>query len=753
MRLFLISIFSFLCGTLFSQSYRLSNAIPVQNLNGTALEHPWAGGMNNPQFSSVDLNLDGHEELIYFDRSDYTFTVFENGGKSNQSDYRYSPKLLASLDSCQCTEWALFRDYNCDGLEDLFCGRGSGSNFRVYEQVIYDNDSVGFEMRYDPIFSQGSTYSWMYVVRTDVPAIVDIDWDGDMDIVSSTNGYNFFILHRNMAMDSLGRCDTLVYYSEFGCWGEFAESNVDNTLLTGDSTNCPRGGGGESGEGGSSRHVGSSLLVFDTNADSLYDVLVGDVSSASMVAAYNYGTVPYAQMDSVEPNYPQLNVPIDMELFPAAFYEDIDNDGVRDLLVAPNSTIDVKENVRGVVLYKNVGLDNDVNFQYAGRNFLVEDHIDAGENSGPFFLDYNHDGLMDLLVAGSFSNIRVGDSIYERNLSYLYENIGTPAEPIFQIVDSNYLDFDQLPVPIREPSVGGGDLDGDGDMDLLIGVSPGTIYHFINTAAFGLPATYSLAPTPLLEDVTGFPIDIGGASAPELYDWDADGDLDLFVGERFGRIWYYENIGTPTMPSFSLVTQTFGQVKVSNDYESQYSGYAHPRFLDYDRDGTIELLVGSERGYIEVFENIALAMSDSLEGDPFLIDFGNLVNPTAAILDTSDRYTYVTGNPRGGVMLYAWTAAAEPDTMPEDTTVGFPPIAENDIKVYPNPTDSELWIEMPSDSDSYQIRLYNMVGQALKAEQALEPKHRMDLSGLSAGIYLLEVLRGRERHTAKVWVQ
>ncbi|MEM7375042.1 MAG: T9SS type A sorting domain-containing protein [Bacteroidota bacterium] len=749
MRLIVASLLILSHTILFSQSYQLSNKIPVKDMTGGVMAHPWSGGMNNPQFSTVDLDLDGNKEMVVFDKSEYTFTVFKNGGSPNKIDYEYAPEMLAQLDSCECVQWALFADYNCDGLEDLFCGRGSGSNFRIYEQLVYpteSGDSVGFELRYDPIFTDGS--SWMYVVRTDIPAIIDIDWDGDVDVVSSTNGYNFFVLNRNLSMELYGRCDTLHFVSEFGCWGEFAESSVDNTLAVGDSTSCPRGGGGE--PGGSSRHVGSSLLVFDMNADSLHDVLVGDVSYPTMVGAYNHGSKQYALMDSVETLYPQLDVSIDVRTFPAAFYEDVNNDGVRDLLVAPNTTIEALENVSGVVVYENDGEDNQVDFRYTGRDFLVQDHIDAGEYSSPYFFDHNNDGLLDLLVAGAFTNILVGDSLYEYNRSYLYENVGSAEAAVFQIADSSYLDYDLFDPPIRQPALGGGDLDGDGDMDLLLGISEGLIYHFINTAAEGMPADYSLATQNLLTDSLGIPIDIGGAAAPELYDYDADGDLDLFIGNRLGRIWHYENVGDSLNFVFSLVTETFGKIKVSNDYGSFYSGFAHPRFLDYDHDQAVELIIGSETGKLEIFDDLHLAETDSLETVGYLFDFGTLSNMTAAILDTSGLYTYVAGNPRGGLMLYAWTV---PDTTPDDTIMGLPPIVGEDIRIYPNPAESELWIEMNPGMSGYDIMLHNMVGQMIRKDHSREQRFRMDLSGLSSGLYLVELRKDNHRHLEKIWIR
>ena len=37
--------------------------------SGTALPSPFAGGVNEPQFSPIDLNGDGQSDLVIFDRS------------------------------------------------------------------------------------------------------------------------------------------------------------------------------------------------------------------------------------------------------------------------------------------------------------------------------------------------------------------------------------------------------------------------------------------------------------------------------------------------------------------------------------------------------------------------------------------------------------------------------------------------------------------------------------------------------------
>ncbi|MEZ4847103.1 MAG: FG-GAP-like repeat-containing protein [Bacteroidia bacterium] len=107
--------------------------------------------------------------------------------------------MTASFDSCDCIEWALLEDYNCDGREDIFCGASAGQNFQVYDNVVYNGDSIGFVRTYETLLSQSSTLSPLYQDRTDIPIIADLDYDGDLDIVASQSGFNTFALHLNVA--------------------------------------------------------------------------------------------------------------------------------------------------------------------------------------------------------------------------------------------------------------------------------------------------------------------------------------------------------------------------------------------------------------------------------------------------------------------------------------------------------------------------------------------------------------------------
>ncbi|WP_460880107.1 hypothetical protein [Pontibacter rugosus] len=71
--------------------FRLSQDIPVTTPAGK-LTDPWSGGLNTPQFSTIDLNKDGQPDLFIFDRQlrkVYTWLAVQQQGKW---EYVYAPE-------------------------------------------------------------------------------------------------------------------------------------------------------------------------------------------------------------------------------------------------------------------------------------------------------------------------------------------------------------------------------------------------------------------------------------------------------------------------------------------------------------------------------------------------------------------------------------------------------------------------------------------------------------------------------------
>ena len=91
------------------------------------------------------------------------------------------------------------------------------------------------------------------------------------------------------------------------------------------------------------------------------------------------------------------------------------------------------------------------------------------------------------------------------------------------------------------------DLDGDGDLDAVVGEGDGTLNYFENTGSAIAPAFTER--TGAANPFNG--VDVGIDSTPSFADLDGDGDLDAVVGEQNGTLHYFENTGSATAPAFT----------------------------------------------------------------------------------------------------------------------------------------------------------------------------------------------------------
>jgi hypothetical protein len=736
-----------LLGLLFNTELSAQMPQKLQNnlkmvVDGDTLPSSWGGGMNAPQFAEVDFDKDGMMDMLVFDREDNSFSTYLNVGSRGNRAYEYAPYYEEKLIECECENFALTADYNCDGKLDIVCGneRSYGNAYKQVEK----NGEIFFVPEYIDIKTTLANGSFIpvFFIRQDVPAIVDVDDDGDIDILTWRLGFNYIEYHRNYAMEDFGRCDTFHMKEESGCFGHFFEGGGDNSLILHDtSILCPlqnfvpraecsslkrplRGGGIPVGDG---RHIGSTTLALDLDADGIKDLLIGDVSFNDINAAYNCGRLDYAYMDSSDGDFPSYDLPINMGLFPATFYVDVDNDNIRDLIVATNE-LGRAENKYSTQLYLNKGADDLPDFKYKGRAFMQMDNVDQGSAAAPVFFDYNDDGLLDLLVGdGGVYDTLTKISDYRLKL---YRNVGDHDVPIFELVDDDYLGFGGGNIAGARLAPAVGDLNGDGDRDLLIGTADGTIMYFENTAGAGNTAQFTLANAQLAN------IDIGSNAAPFLYDIDGDIDLDLFIGNLQGKVAYYENTGTVLNFSFTKVTEEYGFIQAKDDFGDPRDGNTRPIILDYDNDNEVEMLVGNIRGEIEIYENLHKALTDTLRisSTLFIYDFGSYAAPAAAVLDSTGDFTFVVGIERGGLKLFN----SLPDELPAPVSIDRDFLTDFGIRFYPNPAQNGIWVEVEDrQGKDIQLRIINTLGQQLSQHPLTSSQSYIDIEHLAQGMYLL----------------
>ncbi|MCS6980376.1 MAG: T9SS type A sorting domain-containing protein [Flavobacteriales bacterium] len=684
-----------------------TDTVPII-VNGAALPMAWSGGLNYVQIHSIDLNYDGLNDLITFDRTGHRLLPFLNIGAPGQMLYRPAPEYRPYFpDGLQA--WTFFTDYDKDGRVDLFTYKNGSA--AVYRNIGSAPQGLSFQLVKPVLMSNyGNFTTGIYISGADYPVFADLDKDGDLDVLNFNVLGACLEMHKNLSREWYGHSDSLIFKLHTDNWGHVVEDPNNNTLYLNDSCD----GQFIHTYPGPPRHGGSTLMSLDANGDGRMDLVVGDLSYPTLTLLLDNGPPGTAIIGSQNPQFPAglgTSVPVNLAIFPAAFYTDVNNDGRRDLLASPNFNVN-SENARSLWLYLNEGWDSLPSFQFWGTDFLQKDMLDVGEGAYPVFHDVDGDGLLDLTVG----NGNIYQSGQSRSRLYFFRNTGTPTQPVFELMTSDLAGL--LAGNYQNITPTFGDLDADGDADLLFGESTGRLYWYENSGTNG-----GIPQFVLKQSGVGF-IQEPQFSAPQLVDLDEDGLLDIVCGHRLGKLNFYKNTGTPQLPGFSSTPTIadLGQVNVI-DSALSFNSYSVPWFFKTS-GGQWELFVGSHNGRIFHYSNIAGNLSGAFQlvTPAFLgLREGARTAVSLADINSDGLPDLVVGNYCGGLTLFMGSATASQMPGPEPTVGTF--------QVYPNPTSQYVHVKTPC----HNLEVLDLQGRVL--QRALQAP--VDIGHLNPGFYLI----------------
>ena len=580
-------------------NYQQANRLYLNN--GTS--DPWNGvsgsditADNHSTFSVALADVDNDGDLDLVAGNDGNNRLYLNNGTSDPWNGVSGSDITADN---QTTRSMALGDVDGDGDLDLVVG-----NFQQANRLYLNN---------------GTASPWNGVSGSDITAdsystrsvtLGDVDGDGDLDLISGNSAQpNRLYLNNGTEGPWNG-----VSSSDITVDNHFTESVALGDVDGDDDLDLVAGNYGQVNRfylnnGTVNPWNGISGSDITTNCYDLTSVALGDVDGdgdLDFVAGNYEGVVNrlYLNNGSTDPwnGVNGSDIGTDTHYTSSVVLGDVDGDGDLDLVTG---NLDVNDgNIRGATNY--LFLNNGTSDPWdgvSGREITADSHVTRSMALG----DVDGDGDLDLVVG----NYQQADRLYLNN--------GT-NDPWNGVSGSNI-----TPDLRNTTSVALGDVDGDGDLDIVVGNRNGqTNRLYLNNGTSDPWNGVSGS------DITN---DISDTNSIALGDVDGDGDLDLVSGNwnQPNRLYLnngtdspWNNVSSTVITTRSYKTQfvVLGDVDVDGDLDLVTGDYGHANQL-YLNNGTADPWDGVEGSNITAnsYSTTTVAMGDvDSDGDLDLIE-------------------------------------------------------------------------------------------------------------------------------------
>ncbi len=693
--------------------FRYKTDVPFSN-QGNPLTRAWEGGLNAAQFQTMDLNDDGTQDLVVYNRISRDINTYLN--VNNQ--YVWAPEF-SYLFPDDVIHWLILKDYDCDGQKDLFTSTALGIK-------VYRNTSSGGTLAWEVAqpFLRFDAGTNIQVSPNDLPGIADINGDGALDILTYRFGTSTTVDY----FQNTGTCGSLEFVRVERQWGGFTECDCDSFSFGGTPCPTPSSQSGSNDQEAILHAGGKTLLPFDADNDGDIDLISSDEFCESLYFLENTGDNLNAQMTSLS-SFP-LNNPAGFKIFPGAFLEDINFDGLMDLIISTNADenignqIDLRDHVK---VYTNTGSSTIPVFDQPSTPFFQNDMIDLGENAFPAFNDIDGDGDIDLVIGNKgFLN---GPDV-AGTLSFI-DNTGNRFAPSFNMTNLDYQNLESLNYQNIKPQFADADNDGDNDLFYQVTLSNNETRIYLQEMDGG-----NLTPAVELPIATNFD------DNPFFYDIDNDGDLDLLLGKQLGSLSLFINEG-----SFNFAPEITNFGGIANDFQALN---LWPHVTDLNADGDDELITLSASGVMNIYEgpidqNFAGSSPQTevlnINNLPFTTRFGRQNSITSADIFNTGRPALIIGSGKGGLFL-----------LENISNGGSGTGSEIQISLSPNPTDDRMTILTNTDGFA---EIYDITGRKKHFNINIQSgvSKTLNLGRLPVGLYILRIVNNQnEFATRKILV-